>query len=231
MFYPFDYYYLILVVPALLFAAWAQAQVSGAYNRYSRVRVSRGMTGAMAARRILDDNGLTGVRVERVAGKLSDHYDPGERVVRLSAGVYDSDSVASLGVAAHECGHAVQHATHYAPLTFRNAILPITNVGSKLSIPLIIVGLFLSGTLVDIGLLLFSLVAVFQLVTLPVEFNASSRALATLENGNFLDRRELEGARKVLRAAALTYVAALLTSLLYLARYVMVFLSMGRRDE
>ncbi len=193
MFYPLDYYYLILVVPALLFAAWAQAQVSGAYNRYSRVRVSRGMTGAMAARRILDDNGLTGVRVERVAGKLSDHYDPGERVVRLSAGVYDSDSVASLGVAAHECGHAVQHATHYAPLTFRNAIIPITNFGSKLSIPLIIVGLFLSGTLVDIGLLLFSLVAVFQLVTLPVEFNASSRALATLENGNFLDRRELEG--------------------------------------
>ena len=222
MFYPFDHYYLILVVPALLFAAWAQAQVSGAYNRYSRVRVSRGMTGAMAARRILDDNGLTGVRVERVAGKLSDHYDPGERVVRLSAGVYDSDSVASLGVAAHECGHAVQHATHYAPLTFRNAIIPITNFGSKLSIPLIIVGLFLSGTLVDIGLLLFSLVAVFQLVTLPVEFNASSRALATLENGNFLDRRELEGARKVLRAAALTYVAALLVSVAQLMRLILL---------
>ena len=229
MFYPFDYYYLILVVPALLFAAWAQAQVSGAYNRYSRVRVSRGMTGAMAARRILDDNGLSGVRVERVAGKLSDHYDPGERVVRLSAGVYDSDSVASLGVAAHECGHAVQHATHYAPLTFRNAIIPITNFGSKLSIPLIIVGLFLSGTLVDIGLLLFSLVAVFQLVTLPVEFNASSRALATLENGNFLDRRELEGARKVLRAAALTYVAALLVSVAQLMRLILLF-GNRRRD-
>ena len=229
MFYPFDYYYLILVVPALLFAAWAQAQVSGAYNRYSRVRVSRGMTGAMAARRILDDNGLTGVRVERVAGKLSDHYDPGERVVRLSAGVYDSDSVASLGVAAHECGHAVQHATHYAPLTFRNAIIPITNFGSKLSIPLIIVGLFLSGTLVDIGLLLFSLVAVFQLVTLPVEVNASSRALATLENGNFLDRRELEGARKVLRAAALTYVAALLVSVAQLMRLILLF-GNRRRD-
>ena len=229
MFYPFDYYYLILVVPALLFAAWAQAQVSGAYNRYSRVRVSRGMTGAMAARRILDDNGLTGVRVERVAGKLSDHYDPGERVVRLSAGVYDSDSVASLGVAAHECGHAVQHATHYAPLTFRNAIIPITNFGSKLSIPLIIVGLFLSGTLVDIGLLLFSLVAVFQLVTLPVEFNASSRALATLENGNFLDRREMEGARKVLRAAELTYVAALLVSVAQLMRLILLF-GNRRRD-
>ena len=229
MFYPFDYYYLILVVPALLFAAWAQAQVSGAYNRYSRVRGSRGMTGAIAARRILDDNGLTGVRVERVAGKLSDHYDPGERVVRLSAGVYDSDSVASLGVAAHECGHAVQHATHYAPLTFRNAIIPITNFGSKLSIPLIIVGLFLSGTLVDIGLLLFSLVAVFQLVTLPVEFNASSRALATLENGNFLDRRELEGARKVLRAAALTYVAALLVSVAQLMRLILLF-GNRRRD-
>lgn len=183
----------------------------------------------MAARRILDDNGLTGVRVERVAGKLSDHYDPGERVVRLSAGVYDSDSVASLGVAAHECGHAVQHATHYAPLTFRNAIIPITNFGSKLSIPLIIVGLFLSGTLVDIGLLLFSLVAVFQLVTLPVEFNASSRALATLENGNFLDRRELEGARKVLRAAALTYVAALLVSVAQLMRLILLF-GNRRRD-
>ena len=229
MFYPLDYYYLILVVPALLFAAWAQAQVSGAYNRYSRVRVSRGMTGAMAARRILDDNGLTGVRVERVAGKLSDHYDPGERVVRLSAGVYDSDSVASLGVAAHECGHAVQHATHYAPLTFRNAIIPITNFGSKLSIPLIIVGLFLSGTLVDIGLLLFSLVAVFQLVTLPVEFTAPSRAPATLENGNFLDRRELEGARKVLRAAALTYVAALLVSVAQLMRLILLF-GNRRRD-
>ena len=228
MFYPFDHYYLILVVPALLFAAWAQAQVSGAYNRYSRVRVSRGMTGAMAARRILDDNGLTGVRVERVAGKLSDHYDPGERVVRLSAGVYDSDSVASLGVAAHECGHAVQHATHYAPLTFRNAIIPITNFGSKLSIPLIIVGLFLSGTLVDIGLLLFSLVAVFQLVTLPVEFNASSRALATLEGANFLAHRELEGSRKVLRAAALTYVAALLVTIMQLLR--LVLLSRNRRD-
>ena len=149
--------------------------------------------------------------------------------VRLSAGVYDSDSVASLGVAAHECGHAVQHATHYAPLTFRNAIIPITNFGSKLSIPLIIVGLFLSGTLVDIGLLLFSLVAVFQLVTLPVEFNASSRALATLENGNFLDRRELEGARKVLRAAALTYVAALLVSVAQLMRLILLF-GNRRRD-
>lgn len=229
MFYPLDYYYLILVVPALLFAAWAQAQVSGAYNRYSRVRVSRRDDGRDGRRRILDDNGLTGVRVERVAGKLSDHYDPGERVVRLSAGVYDSDSVASLGVAAHECGHAVQHATHYAPLTFRNAIIPITNFGSKLSIPLIIVGLFLSGTLVDIGLLLFSLVAVFQLVTLPVEFNASSRALATLENGNFLDRRELEGARKVLRAAALTYVAALLVSVAQLMRLILLF-GNRRRD-
>ena len=229
MFYPFDYYYLILVVPTLLFAAWAQAQVSGAFSRYSRVRVSRGMTGAMAARRILDDNGLTDVRVERIGGRLSDHYDPGERVVRLSAGVYDSDSVASLGVAAHECGHAVQHATRYAPLTFRNAIIPITNFGSKLSIPLIIAGLFLSGTLVDIGLLLFSLVAVFQLVTLPVEFNASSRALATLEGANFLDHRELEGARKVLRAAALTYVAALLVSVAQLLRLVLLF-GNRRRD-
>lgn len=226
MFYPFDHYYLILVVPALLFAAWAQAQVSGAYNRYSRVRVSRGMTGAMAARRILDDNGLTGVRVERVAGKLSDHYDPGERVVRLSAGVYDSDSVASLGVAAHECGHAVQHATHYAPLTFRNAIIPITNFGSKLSIPLIIVGLFLSGTLVDIGLLLFSLVAVFQLVTLPVEFNASARAMSFISNDVRISPEQAKGARQMLTAAALTYVAAALTSILQL-----LYLLQQRRED
>ncbi|MGI5967214.1 MULTISPECIES: zinc metallopeptidase [Anaerotruncus] len=225
----FDYYYLILVVPALLLAAWAQATVSSTYRKYSQVHSSRRLTGADAARRILDSNGLYNVRIEHIRGELTDHYDPGANVVRLSDNVYSSSSVAALGVAAHECGHAVQHATHYTPLIFRNAIIPVTNFGSKLSIPLIIIGMLLSyGPLIDIGLLLFSLVAIFQLVTLPVEFNASSRALATLENDHFLEPNELRGSKKVLQAAALTYVAALLVTIMQLLR--LVLLSRNRRD-
>ena len=229
MFVPFDYYYLILVVPALLFAMWAQGTVSSTFNQYSRVHSGRGLTGERVARQILDANGLQHVRIEHIRGNLTDHYDPGANVVRLSDSVYGSDSVAAIGVAAHECGHAVQHATHYSPLVFRNAIIPITNFGSKLSIPLIIIGLFLSGTLVQIGLLLFSLVAVFQLVTLPVEFNASSRALATLERSGFLDGPELRGSKRVLRAAALTYVAALLVSVAQLLRLILLY-GNRRRD-
>lgn len=189
----FDYYYLILVIPALLIAGWAQMRVSSTFAKYSKVHSSRRMTGEMAARRILDANGLQDVRIEHIRGNLTDHYDPSNAVVRLSDSVYSSDSVAALGVAAHECGHAVQHAKHYAPLTFRNAIIPITNFGSKISIPLIILGMIFYGPLIDVGLMLFALVAVFQLVTLPVEFNASSRALATLEGQNFLDPAELRG--------------------------------------
>ena len=226
----FDRYYLILVVPALLFAMWAQGTVSSTYNKYSRVRSSRHLTAEEVARRILDANDLYNVRVEHIRGNLTDHYDPAAKVVRLSDTVFGSDSVAALGVAAHECGHAVQHARSYAPLLFRNAIVPITNFGSKLSIPLILLGFIMSyGPLVDIGLLLFALMAVFQLVTLPVEFNASSRALATLETSNYLEPSELRGSQKVLRAAALTYVAALLVTVMQLLRLVLLF-GNRRRD-
>ncbi|MCI8649897.1 MAG: zinc metallopeptidase [Anaerotruncus sp.] len=219
----FDVYYLILVVPAMLFAMWAQSQVSSAFGKYERVRTLRGITAAEAARRILDDNGLQRVRIEHISGSLTDHYDPTAKVVRLSDSVYNSSSVAALGVAAHECGHAVQHATHYSPLVFRNAIIPITNLGSRLAIPIFILGLALtpvlqSPVICNLGLGLFSLVAIFQLVTLPVEFNASSRALATLEAQRYLEPSELRGSRRVLQAAALTYVAALVSTLAQLLR-------------
>lgn len=218
----FDYYYLIIVVPALLFALWAQTQVSGTFKKYSQVMSSRGMTGMQAARAILDENGLHGVRVEHIAGQLSDHYDPGAKVIRLSDGVYNSASVAAIGVAAHECGHAVQHATHYSPLIFRNAIIPITNFSSKLAIPIFLLGLFINPEICKLGLLLFALAAVFQVVTLPVEFDASSRAIKTLEGRNILGPNELRGSKKVLQAAALTYVAALLVTLAQLLRFALI---------
>lgn len=225
----FDYYYLILVVPALLFALWAQATVSGTFGKYSHVRSASHLTGEQTARRILDANGLQNIRVEHIRGNLTDHYDPSAGVVRLSDNVYFNDSVAAVGVAAHECGHAVQHATHYSPLVFRNAIIPVTNFGSKLAVPLFILGLVFSlPMLSNLGILLFALVAVFQLVTLPVEFNASSRALATLENFDYLSPSELRGSRRVLQAAALTYVAALLVTVMQLLR--LVLLSRNRRD-
>ncbi len=225
----FDYYYMILVVPALLLALWAQATVSGTFKKYSHVRSASHLTGEQTARRILDANGLQNIRIEHIRGNLTDHYDPSTGVVRLSDNVYFSDSVAAVGVAAHECGHAVQHATRYSPLVFRNAIIPVTNFGSKLAVPLFILGLIFSmPTISNLGILLFALVAVFQLVTLPVEFNASSRALATLENFDYLSPSELRGSRRVLRAAALTYVAALLVTVMQLLR--LVLLSRSRRD-
>ena len=228
MFFFGDVYYWVLVIPAMLVAMWAQMTVSSTFSKYSRVRSSRGLTGAQAARRILDDNGLREVRIEHIGGNLTDHYDPTPNGVRLSDRVYNSDSVAALGVAAHECGHAVQHATHYAPLTFRNAIIPITNIGSKLAIPVFILGLFISPSLCNLGLLLFALVAVFQLVTLPVEFNASARALATLEKSYYLEPSDLRGSKRVLQAAALTYVAALVVTLAQLLRLILI--SRNRRD-
>lgn len=225
----FDYYYMILVVPALLLALWAQATVSGTFKKYSHVHSASHLTGEQTARRILDANGLQNIRVEHIRGNLTDHYDPSTGVVRLSDNVYFSDSVAAVGVAAHECGHAVQHANRYSPLVFRNAIIPVTNFGSKLAVPLFILGLIFSmPTISNLGILLFALVAVFQLVTLPVEFNASSRALATLENFDYLSPSELRGSRRVLQAAALTYVAALLVTVMQLLR--LVLLSRSRRD-
>ncbi|MBC8547539.1 zinc metallopeptidase [Clostridiaceae bacterium NSJ-31] len=227
----YDSYYWILVVPAMLLAAFAQMKVSSTFNRYSQVRSRSGYTGAQAARDILDRNGLQGVRIERVRGNLTDHYDPRSNVVRLSDSVYDSPSVAAIGVAAHECGHAVQHAVGYFPIKLRSAIIPVTNIGSKLSIPLLLIGLVVQvEPLINLGILLFSTMALFQLVTLPVEYNASNRALATLDSTGMLSGDELQGSKKVLSAAALTYVAALLVAVMQLLRLLLLF-GGRRRDD
>lgn len=228
-FYYYDYYYLILVVPAILISLWAQFKVSSTFNRYNNVFSRRGYTAAQIARTILDANGLQNVRIERVTGKLTDHYDPRANVIRLSDSVYDSTSVAAIGVAAHESGHAVQYAVGYSPIKLRNAVIPLTNIGSTLSMPLLLLGLIFSfRPLVIGGILLFSLVVLFQLITLPVEFNASNRALQILQTGNYLSDEELVGARKTLSAAAMTYVAALLVSLMQLLRLILLY---GRRNK
>lgn len=225
-----DPLYIFLVIPAVIVAAIAQANVSGTFSKYSKVRTARGYTGAEAARAILDANGLYNVRVERVAGNLTDHFDPRQNVIRLSQGVYDNATVAAVGVAAHESGHAVQYATGYAPIKLRNAIVPVTQFGSSLSIPVLLLGFFMGlQPLVYAGIILFSAMVVFQLVTLPVEFNASSRALAIIEEQELLGSEELRGAKKVLGAAALTYVAALLVSLMQLLRIILRF--GGRRRD
>lgn len=219
----FDYWYLVLVVPTLILGLVAQSMVSSTFKKYSRVSSQSGYTAADVARMILDMNGLHHVRVARVAGNLTDHFDPRTNVVNLSDSVYGSRSVAAIGVAAHEVGHAVQHAENYGPIQLRMAIIPITNFGSRISPILILLGLLLSiQPLAVAGVLLFSLVAIFQLVTLPVEFNASHRALKTLSNNGILVGNEISGARKVLSAAAMTYVAALITSLANLLRLILI---------
>ncbi len=227
----FDPYYWILIVPSILLALWAQMMVSSNFKKYSVVYGHRGYTGADAARMILDSNGLYHIRIERIAGSLTDHYDPKDQVIRLSESVYGSPSVAAVGVAAHEAGHAVQHATGYAPIKIRTAIIPVTRIGSQLSVPLILLGfLFQLQPLVLVGILFYATAALFQLVTLPVEFNASSRAMKVLEQSAMLEAGELVGARKVLSAAAMTYVAALLTALAQLLRLVLIF-GGRRRDD
>lgn len=224
MFYGYDIYYFIFIVPALLFSLWAQYKVNSTYSKYSKVGSARRLTGSQAARLILDMNGLNHVAIERISGSLTDHFDPKTNVVRLSDSVYNNCSIAAVGVAAHECGHAVQYAQGYSPMKLRAAIIPLTNFGSTISIPLILIGFVLTlEPLVTVGILLFSTVAIFQLVTLPVEFNASRRALAVLEQQGMLSEQELRGTRKVLGAAAMTYVAALVTSLAQLLRLIMVF--------
>ena len=229
-FYYYDPYYWMLLVPAMLIALLAQLNVSATFNRYSRVAGRRGVTGAQAAEEVLRAHGVYNVRIERVSGRLSDHYDPRSNVIRLSDGVYGSTSIAALGVAAHEAGHAVQYAVGYGPIRLRTAIIPVCNIGSQLSIVLILLGLVLYfPALFGIGVLLFALAVVGQVVTLPVEFDASRRAIQSLSGAGLLDREELRGARKVLTAAALTYVAALLVSLAQLLRYVLAFA--GRRRD
>ena len=215
----FDNTYFIYVIPALIITILAQINVKSTFARYSKVRNSRGVTGQNAARQILDENGLYNVRIERISGSLTDHFDPSANVVRLSESVHDSTSVAAIGVAAHEVGHAIQHSTGYVPIKIRAAIIPLTQIGSMLAFPLVIIGLSMASTFfVDIGILLFTAVVFFQLITLPVEFNASIRAMRVLDDRDILYGEELKGSRKVLTAAALTYVGALAVSLLQLLR-------------
>lgn len=230
-----DLTYIVLVMPAVLLSLWASWNVNSTYRRYSQNSNSRGLTAAEAARRVLNANGLSNVPIECIPGELTDHYDPSANVVRLSEGVFGSCSTAAIGVACHEVGHAIQHATGYLPVRIRSAIVPITNIGAKLSVPLIMAGLLLSGfsqkliMAAYIGILLFSLCAVFQIVTLPTEFNASRRALVSIQDMNLLTGEELTGAKRTLRAAALTYVAALTTTLVQLLRFIILVNSRNNR--
>ncbi|MBE6945142.1 MAG: zinc metallopeptidase [Ruminococcaceae bacterium] len=230
----FDWTYLVLVLPAILLATWASSNVRSTFKKYSAIRSRRGITGAQAARRVLDANGLQNVRIERVSGNLTDHYDPKTNVIRLSDSVYDNPSTAAIGVACHEAGHAVQYAVDYAPVKLRAAIIPATNIGSKLAMPLILLGLLFIHTdwyvLAYAGIICFSLSTVFQLLTLPTEFNASRRAMEAIESSGLLYKDELPAAKKTLRAAAMTYVAALAVSAAQLLRLILNIGGIRRRD-
>ena len=229
MFY-YDPTYVLVLIGALISLA-ASAKVSSTYKKFGNIRNRRGLTAEACASDILRSAGIYDVRIERIGGSLTDHYSPNEKVLRLSVSVYGSSSVAALGVAAHECGHAIQHHVGYGPLKLRSASVPVANIGSKLSWPLILLGLLLGFTaLAQVGVILFTFVVAFQLITLPVEFNASGRALAVLEQKGMLSEDELGGARKVLRAAAMTYVAALASSVLQLLRLVILTRGSRRRD-
>lgn len=222
---------ILLVIPGFIISIWAQIKVSSTFKKYSKLRTYRGYTGYDAARRILDANGLRHVAIERVRGDLTDHYDPRANVIRLSDSVYSSCSPAAIGVAAHEAGHAIQYATNYGPIRFRMSMVSVTNFSSVLAIPLFFIGLMLaSDALMLAGILLYSAIAFFQLVTLPVEFNASGRALKVLSSSGMLSPDELGASKKVLTAAALTYVAALLTSLLTLLRLIVLAGGRNRRN-
>ena len=234
-YYGFDWSYLVLVLPCLILSLWAGARVNSTFKKYANQISSRRITGAQAAQRVLQSNGVYGVRIERVSGNLTDHYDPKTNVIRLSDNVYDSPSTAAIGVACHEAGHAVQYAQNYSPIKLRAAIIPITNIGSRLAMPLILIGLVFStlgsfsNTIIYIGIACFALSLVFQLITLPVEFNASRRAMDAIEQSQLLTEEEQKGARKTLSAAAMTYVAATAVSLAQLVRLISLF--GGRRRD
>ena len=236
MYYGYGYGYgmdpwYILVIIAFLFSMVAQTKVSSTFNKYSRVRNRAGFTGAQVATQMLQNAGIYDVSVQRVAGNLTDHYDPRTKTLRLSQSVYDSMSVAALGVAAHETGHAIQHDVGYAPLALRSFFVPLANFGSRLAIPLILIGFIVAGggsTLVTLGILFFSLSVAFTIITLPVEFNASHRAIDLLVADGFLTSDEIGGAKKVLSAAAMTYVAAAFAAVAQLLRLIAIF---GRRDD
>lgn len=235
-YYGFDWTYVILVLPCIILAMIASASVNSTFKRYSAQISSRRITGAEAAKRVLSANGVYNVRIERVSGNLTDHYDPKTNVIRLSENVYDSPSTAAIGVACHEAGHAVQYAQNYGPIKLRAAIIPITNIGSKLAMPLILLGLLFntlgsfSYSMIYLGIACFALSLVFQLVTLPVEFNASRRAMTTINDAGLLTEAEQSGARRTLRAAAMTYVAAVAVSLAQLLRLVLLFGGRRSRD-
>jgi len=231
---PYFYYdptYLLLL-PAILLALYAQGRVRTTYAKFAKIGNRRGLTGADVARRILDRNGLTHVRVERISGNLTDHYDPRANVVRLSGDVHDNASIAAVGIAAHEVGHAVQHNTGYVPIKVRNTVLPVAQIGSSLAIPLVIIGIIFSAfeVLIPVGIILYTAVVAFQLATLPVELNASRRALTSVYEIGFLDEEETKGAKKVLSAAALTYVAAAASAILQLLRLLLLAGNNRRRD-
>lgn len=234
MYYPFyfDPTYILVLIGAVL-SLIASGMVNSAFSKYSKVRNTKGITGAQAAEQVLHNAGIYDVKIERVSGKLTDHYDPRTKVLRLSESVYDQISVAAVGVAAHECGHAIQHAKGYAPLQLRSTLVPIANFGSKIAWPLILIGLlFTSETsmwLINIGIIAFSLAVLFQLVTLPVEFNASSRAIRMIADTGMMQGEEIQAAKKVLNAAALTYVASAATAILQLLR--IIILTGGRRGD
>lgn len=233
-FYGFDWTYLCLVLPCMIFALIASASVKNTFNRYSKQLSRRQLTGEQAARQVLAAHGIHNVRIEQVSGKLSDHYDPKANVIRLSPEVYGSTSTAAIGVACHEAGHAVQYAQEYGPIKLRAAIIPVTNIGSKLAMPLILLGIILnflgeiSYVFIYIGIICFSLSLLFQLITLPVEFNASRRAVKAMETSHILYEDELKGAKKVLSAAAMTYVAATAVALAQVLRLLLIF---GRRSR
>ena len=228
-YYGFDWTYLVLVLPCLILSLWASSSVKNTFRRYSTQYSTRRISGADAAQRVLRSHGVHNVRIERISGNLTDHFDPKTNVIRLSDSVYDSTSTAAIGVACHEAGHAVQYATNYAPIKLRAAIIPITNFGSKLAMPLILLGIVLSFlgnlsyALVYLGIACFGLSLVFQLVTLPVEFNASRRAIRAIDDNAILTQQELAGAKKTLKAAAMTYVAATAVSLAQLLRLIVLF--------
>ncbi|MBQ9914025.1 MAG: zinc metallopeptidase [Clostridia bacterium] len=218
----YDYYYIVLVLPAVILSVIAQAKVKSTYNKFARISNSKHITGAQASYNVLMHYGITNVKIECGSGKLSDHYDPRVNVIRLSPEVYSGSSIASIGIACHEAGHAAQHAQNYLPIKVRNLILPVANFGSSAGVLLAVIGYFLGfGILIDVGIILFAAVVVFQLVTLPIEFNASSRALRVIEETEMLYNEERAGAKKVLSAAAMTYVASLLVSLMSLIRLIL----------
>lgn len=230
----FNWSYIVLVLPAIIFSVWANKKVNSTFQQYRSQFSSKNITGAQAARYMLDRNGLTYIHIEQITGNLTDHFDPSANVIRLSDSVYNNTSTAAIGVACHEAGHAIQHATNYMPIKIRSAIVPITNIGSKLAGPLIFIGLILGAFIhffnffAYVGIICFMLCTLFQLVTLPTEFDASKRALQCIENQGLLVGTELDGAKKVLSAAAMTYVAALAVSLMQLINYISI-LSKRRR--